>query len=110
MNSQLQQLLQEEGSELNQAKHLIPSLQKQVTSLTNQLQYLAEVKGDKYSAKGSSDNHFSFPRIPSYDQEEAANSWFDQVFSSGDYTGPESPDDKFLEDLNPCLTPNCKTV
>lgn len=42
MNSQLEKLLQKQGSELNQAKHLIPSLQKQVTSLTGQLQCLAE--------------------------------------------------------------------
>ncbi|CAA3030691.1 Hypothetical predicted protein [Olea europaea subsp. europaea] len=109
MNSQLEKLLQKQGSELNQAKHLIPSLQKQVTSLTGQLhclaEDLAEVKADKYSAKESYDNHFSSPRTPSYDQEEAANSWFDQEFSSGDYTTPDSPDDMFLKDLNPCLTP-----
>ncbi|CAI9783985.1 unnamed protein product [Fraxinus pennsylvanica] len=109
MNSQLEKLLEKQGSELNQAKHLIPSLQKQVTSLTGQLQCLAEdleeVKADKYSAKGSSDNHFSSPRTPSCDQEEAANSWFDQEFSSGDYTTPDIPDDMFLKDLNPCLTP-----
>lgn len=42
MNSQLEKLLQKQGSELNQAKHLIPSLQKQVTSLTGQLHCLAE--------------------------------------------------------------------
>ncbi|KAL2495611.1 hypothetical protein Fot_39368 [Forsythia ovata] len=109
MNSQFQKLLEKQGSELKQAKHLIPSLQRQVTSLTGQLQCLAEdlaeVKADKYSVKGSSDNHFSSPRTPSYDQEEAANSWFDQEFSSGDYTTPDSPDDMFLKDLNPCLTP-----
>ncbi|KAL2475768.1 hypothetical protein Adt_36504 [Abeliophyllum distichum] len=106
MNSQFQKLLEKQGSEMKQAKHLIPSLQRQVTSLTGQLQCLAEdlaeVKADKYSVKGSSDNHFSSPRTPSYDQEEAANSWFDQEFSSGDYTTPDSPDDMFLKDLNPC--------
>jgi hypothetical protein len=42
MNSQLQELLEQQGSELKQAKQLIPTLQKQVTSLTGQLQYLAE--------------------------------------------------------------------
>ncbi|KAL0443039.1 UNVERIFIED_CONTAM: hypothetical protein Slati_2026600 [Sesamum latifolium] len=101
--------LGEAGSEKT-AKQLIPSLQRQVTSLTGQLQCLAEdlaeVKADKYSGRGYCDNHFSSPRTPSYDQEEAANSLFDQEFSSGDYTTPESPDDMFLKDLNPCLTPS----
>ncbi|KAL0353309.1 UNVERIFIED_CONTAM: hypothetical protein Sangu_0912200 [Sesamum angustifolium] len=107
MNSQLQDLLEKQGSELKQAKQLIPSLQRQVTSLTGQLQCLAEdlaeVKADKYSGRGYRDNHFCSPRTPSYDQEEAANSL---EFSSGDYTTPESPDDMFLKDLNPCLTPS----
>lgn len=42
MNSQLQDILEKQGSELQQAKQLIPSLQRQVTSLTGQLQCLAE--------------------------------------------------------------------
>lgn len=42
MNSQLHDLLEKQGSELKQAKQLIPSLQRQVTSLTGQLQCLAE--------------------------------------------------------------------
>lgn len=42
MNSHLQDLLDKQGSELKQAKQLIPTLQKQVTSLTGQLQCLAE--------------------------------------------------------------------
>jgi hypothetical protein len=42
MNSQLQELLEKQGSELKQAKQLIPSLQRQVTSLTGQLQCLAD--------------------------------------------------------------------
>ncbi|KAL7130444.1 hypothetical protein ABFS83_13G134600 [Erythranthe nasuta] len=107
MNSQLQDLLEKQGSELNQAKQLIPSLQRQVTSLTGQLQCLAEdleeVKADKYSGRGFSD--ISSPRTPSYDQDDAPNSLFDQEYSSGDYTTPQSPDDMFLKDLNPCLTP-----
>lgn len=41
MNSQLQELVQKQGSELTQAKQLIPTLQIQVTSLTEQLQCLA---------------------------------------------------------------------
>ncbi|CAA0818002.1 Unknown protein [Striga hermonthica] len=114
LNSQLQDLLDKQGSELKQAKQLIPSLQKQVTSLTGQLQCLAEdlaeVKADKYSSgRGLFDNQFSSPRTPSYDQEDAANSLFDQVYSSGDYTTPDSPDDMFLKDLNPCLTPYSKS-
>ena len=34
---------------------------------------------------------------------------YDQEFSSGDHTAPGSPDDMFLKDLNPCLTPYYKT-
>ncbi|KAH6787755.1 hypothetical protein C2S52_007307 [Perilla frutescens var. hirtella] len=109
MNPQLQNLLEKQGSELKQAKQLIPNLQRQVTSLTGQLQSLAEdlaeVKADKYSGRGFCDDHFNSPRTPSYDQEDADNFLFDQEYSSGDYTTPESPDDMFLKDLNPCLTP-----
>lgn len=42
MNSQLQELLEKQGSELKQAKQVIPNLQRQVCSLTGQLQCLAE--------------------------------------------------------------------
>lgn len=103
MNSQVQDLLEKQGSELKQAKQLIPNLQRQVTSLTGQLQCLAEdlaeVKADKYAIRGSYD---SFGSPPGYDQEEAANSL---EFSSEDHTIPGSPDDMFLKDVNPCLTP-----
>ncbi|KAL6992911.1 hypothetical protein U1Q18_011029 [Sarracenia purpurea var. burkii] len=106
MNSQLQVLLEKQGSELKQAKQLIPSLQRQVTSLTGQLQWLAEdlaeVKADKYSAMGKHDAHGSSPKTPAYDQEDAANSL---EFSSGEQTTSGSPNDMFLNDLNPCLTP-----
>ncbi|CAK9182264.1 unnamed protein product [Ilex paraguariensis] len=106
MNSQLHELLEKQGLELKQAKQLIPSLHRQVTSLTSQLQYLAEdlaeVKAEKYSMGGCYNGHASSPRTPAFDQEEAANSL---EFSSGDHTTPGSPDDMFLKDLNPCLTP-----
>ncbi|KAJ8526215.1 hypothetical protein K7X08_028692 [Anisodus acutangulus] len=103
MNSQVQDFLEKQGSELKQAKQLIPNLQRQVTSLTGQLQCLAEdlaeVKADKYAIRGSYD---SLDSPPGYDQEEAANSL---EFSSEDHTIPGSPDDMFLKDVNPCLTP-----
>ncbi|KAJ9690029.1 hypothetical protein PVL29_012606 [Vitis rotundifolia] len=106
MNSHLQDLLDKQGSELKQAKQLIPTLQKQVTSLTGQLQCLAEdlaeVKADKYSVRACFQGHCSSPRTPTYDQDEAANSL---DFSSEDPATPGSPDDMFLKDLNPCLTP-----
>ncbi|KAL0321071.1 UNVERIFIED_CONTAM: hypothetical protein Sradi_5368600 [Sesamum radiatum] len=92
MNSNLQDLVEKQDSELKQAKQLIPSLQRQV-------------KADKYAGRRFCDGHFGSPRTPSYDQEDGANSLFDQEFSSGDYTTPESSDDMFLKDLNPCLTP-----
>ncbi|KAJ6870075.1 hypothetical protein NC652_035857 [Populus alba x Populus x berolinensis] len=107
MNSQLQELLEQQGSELKQAKQLIPTLQKQVTSLTGQLQYLAEdlaeVKADKY-ARACIQYPGSSPGTPSYDHEETANSL---EFSSCDGATPGSPDDMLLKDLNPCLTPYC---
>lgn len=106
MNCQLQELLEKQGSELKQANQLIPSLQKQVTSLTGQLQCLAyelaEVKADKYPLRGCYDSLDSSPRSPGYDQEEATNSL---EFSSENTTSPGSPDDMLLKDLNPCLTP-----
>lgn len=57
MNSQLQDILEKQGSELKQAKQVIPSLQRQVTSLTGQLQCLAEdlaevVPGSYYTDTG----------------------------------------------------------
>ncbi|XP_011086257.1 uncharacterized protein LOC105168041 [Sesamum indicum] len=42
INSRLQELVEKQGSELKQAKQLIPSPQRQVTSLTGQLRCLAE--------------------------------------------------------------------
>ncbi|EOY28939.1 hypothetical protein QUC31_013318 [Theobroma cacao] len=106
MNSQLQEIVEKQGSELTQAKQLIPTLQRQVTSLTGQLQCLAQdlaqVKADKYSARAFHQRHGSSPRTPRYDREEPSDSL---EFSSADATTPGSPDDLFLEDLNPCLTP-----
>ncbi|KAK2978519.1 hypothetical protein RJ640_010165 [Escallonia rubra] len=108
INSQLQELLEKQGSELNQAKQLIPNLQQQVTSLTGQLQCiaedLAEVKADKFSVGGCFDGNVNSPRTPTNDQEDATNSL---EFSSEDYTTPGSPDDMLIKDLNPCLTPYC---
>ncbi|CAD5194755.1 unnamed protein product [Musa acuminata subsp. malaccensis] len=107
MNSQLQELLEKQGFELKQANQVIPTLQKQVTSLTGQLQCLAEdlaeVKADKYSAMSFLDGHISSPTTPVLDQE-AANPL---EYSSGDPLASEcgSPDEMFLKDLNPCLTP-----
>nr|GEV43959.1 hypothetical protein [Tanacetum cinerariifolium] len=99
-----------EDSEIKQAKHIIPTLQRQVTSLTDQLQCLAEdlaeVKADKYSVMGCYDGLVSSPRTPAYEQDEATNSL---DLSSGDRTIPDSPDDLFLNDLNPCLTPYAKS-
>ncbi|XP_030533327.1 uncharacterized protein LOC115742926 isoform X1 [Rhodamnia argentea] len=107
-NNELQEQLEKQGTELRQAKMIIPALQKQVTSLTGQLQCLAddlaEVKADTYSAKACFQHQIgSSPRTPIYNHEEAANSL---QFSSSEATAPGSPDDLFLKDLNPCLTPN----
>ncbi|CAB4306011.1 unnamed protein product [Prunus armeniaca] len=111
MNSQLQEMLEKQGSELKQAKQVIPNLQRQVTSLTGQLQCLAEdlaeVKADKCSVRARFQRDDSSPKTPTYDDNEPSNS---VEFSSGDPTSPGSPDDMFLKDLNPCLTPyNAKT-
>lgn len=107
-NNELQGQLEKQGTELRQAKMIIPALQKQVSSLTGQLQCLAddlaEVKADKFSAKARFQHQIGgSPRTPIYNQEEAANSL---EFSSSEGTAPGSPDDLFLKDMNPCLTPN----
>ncbi|KAG6394152.1 hypothetical protein SASPL_144732 [Salvia splendens] len=67
------------------------------------------VKADKYSGRGFCDDDFNSPRTPSYDQEDASNFPYDQEYRSRDYTTPGSPDDMFLNNLNPCLTPYSKT-
>ncbi|KAK4798548.1 hypothetical protein SAY86_030874 [Trapa natans] len=41
-NNQVQDLVDKQGSELKQAKQVIPALQRQITSLTSQLQCLAD--------------------------------------------------------------------
>ncbi|KAE8723101.1 oligopeptide transporter 5-like [Hibiscus syriacus] len=106
MNSQLQHLVEKQGSELTQAKQLIPTLQRQVTSLTGQLQCLAEdlaqVKAEKYSSKACRQQHGSYTWSPRYDGDEPSDSL---EFSSCEPTTLGSPDDLSLEDLNPCLTP-----
>ncbi|KAK1403153.1 Thyroid receptor-interacting protein like [Heracleum sosnowskyi] len=106
LGSQLQDLLEKQGSELKQAKQLIPSLQRQVTSLTGQLHFLAEdlkeVKADKYSSREWYDEDDSPPRTPMNNQEAAANSL---EFSSPTQTISGSLDDMLIKDLNPCLTP-----
>ncbi|KAL5987949.1 hypothetical protein ACLOJK_035710 [Asimina triloba] len=172
-NSQLNELLEKQGSELKQAKLVIPTLQRQVTSLTGQLQSLAEdlaerslqweykcrtqilsenlndlemhlkvlpqghyivltslmwektydelrntilhcqVKADKFAGRGFCGGHMNSPQSPQYDQEAANSLAVDtfllsvvQEFSSGDPVTPGgSPDDLFLKDLNPLLTP-----
>lgn len=106
MNCQLHELLEKQGSELKQAKQVIPTLQRQISSLTGQLQCLSEdlqeVKAVKSASKPCIDGNFGSPRTPIYNQEEAANSL---DFSDDDLTTPESPDDMLLKDVNPCLTP-----
>ncbi|KAH7665472.1 Lung surfactant protein D coiled-coil trimerization domain-containing protein [Dioscorea alata] len=108
MNSQLQMMLDEQGSELKHAKKLIPSLQKQVSSLTGQLQCLAEdlaeFKADKYAVSSCFDGRSSSPRTPIL-FKEAANSL---EYSSGEplSTQHDPVDDFLFEDLNPCLTPS----
>ncbi|KAM3280874.1 putative protein isoform X1 [Capsicum chacoense] len=105
MSFQLHELLETQRAELKQANQLIPSLQDQVTSLTEQIQCLtydmAMVKADKYSHRGCYDSLDSSRKSPEYNQE-AANSL---VFSSENTIPPGSPDDMLLMDLNPCLTP-----
>ncbi|KAL2932232.1 MORC family CW-type zinc finger protein 3 [Bienertia sinuspersici] len=106
MNCQLHELLEKQGSELKQAKQVIPNLQRQISSLTGQLQCLsedlAEVKAVKYTGKPCVDGNFGSPRTPIHDLQEAANSL---DFSDDDPTTPDSPDDMLLKDVNPCLTP-----
>ncbi|XP_028089246.1 uncharacterized protein LOC114289681 [Camellia sinensis] len=94
MNSQFQELWEKQGSELKQAKRLIPSLHRQVTSLTGQLQCLAEdlaeVKADKYSVRRCYDNLVSSPRTLAYDQEDTPNSLEFEALGCD-----SSPDERF---------------
>ncbi|XVF15548.1 hypothetical protein REPUB_Repub09cG0163600 [Reevesia pubescens] len=61
-----------------------------------------EVKADKYSTTACHQWHGSSPKTPRYDRDEL----FDSLeFSYGDLTSLGSPDDLFLKDLNPYLTP-----
>ncbi|KAK0604105.1 hypothetical protein LWI29_011974 [Acer saccharum] len=62
---------------------------------------LPRLKQKNWARRGLQ-SHGSCPRTPTYDHEEAANSL---EFSSEDATTPGSPDELFLKDLNPCLTP-----
>ncbi|KAF8376746.1 hypothetical protein HHK36_005787 [Tetracentron sinense] len=109
MNSQLHELLEKPGLELESAKQVIPALKRQVASLTSQLQSLAEdlveVKADKSAFRACFKGHVSSPTMSVYDQE-AANSL---EYSSAYLITAGSPDDMLLKDLNPCLTPHVKT-
>ncbi|CAH9133791.1 unnamed protein product [Cuscuta epithymum] len=106
MNSKMQEVMENQATELRQARQIIPNLQRQVTSLTDKLQYLAEdlaeVKADKHSMRELYDSCFSSPQTPECNYVEATHS---QDFSSEDNASPSSPDEMFLKDLNPCLTP-----
>lgn len=108
MHNQVQGLVEKQDSQLKKAKQTIPTLQRQVTCLTAQVhslsQDLAQVKAEKYVVMGCYDTS---PRTPRHEQEEeeATNSL---ELSSGDLSTPGSPDDMFLNDLNPCLTPYAK--
>ncbi|XVF27293.1 hypothetical protein REPUB_Repub14bG0094300 [Reevesia pubescens] len=100
MNSQLQELVRKQGFELNQAKQLSTTLQRQVTSLTGQLQCIALdlAQADKYSAASCHQWHGSSPRTPRYEPDEPSDSL---EFSYGDPTIHCSPYDLFLKDLTP---------
>ncbi|KAK1292308.1 hypothetical protein QJS10_CPB17g02084 [Acorus calamus] len=102
MSSHLREILGGGGSDLNR---VIPSIQKQVSSLTGQLQCLADnlsqVQVDKDPVMTCSNRSFSSPRTPSHDGMLANSSEFLSMVT--ETIG--SPDDMFLKDLNPCLTP-----
>ncbi|KAH9609447.1 hypothetical protein KSS87_001844 [Heliosperma pusillum] len=106
MNSQLHELLDHQGSEIKQAKRVIPTLQKQISSLTGQLQCLsedlAEVKAANYTRKIN--DSLSTMNKPVYDEEEEEEAANSLDFSSDDLV-PDSPDNLLLTDVNPCLTP-----
>ncbi|KAK1317437.1 hypothetical protein QJS10_CPA05g01041 [Acorus calamus] len=102
MSSHLREILGGGGSDLNR---VIPSIQKQVSSLTGQLQCLADnlsqVKVDQDPVMTCSNRSFSSLSTPSHDGMLANCSEFVSMVT--ETIG--SPDDMFLKDLNPCLTP-----
>ncbi|KAH9318287.1 hypothetical protein KI387_020056, partial [Taxus chinensis] len=101
----LHELLEKQGTELKQARLVIPTLQEQVTSLTAQLKSLAEglaeVKADKDAMKAYFDEHVTTPKTPTI-HWEAEDS---KEFCTSEPTTPVSQEDMMLKDMNPCLTP-----
>ncbi|KAI0527211.1 hypothetical protein KFK09_002810 [Dendrobium nobile] len=97
INPQFHELFERQGSELKEARKIIPCLQKQVSSLTGKIQCLAvdlaEVKADKYAAKNCFDGLVSSPTSPKYGKEFP------------DALEYNSGDPLRIDDINPCLTP-----
>ncbi|KAG0447425.1 hypothetical protein HPP92_028363 [Vanilla planifolia] len=98
MNHQLKNLFERQSCELEEAKKIIPSLQKQVSSLTGQIQCLAddlaEVKAENYASKNCPNEQFHSPRTPTYNKASLKA-------LGHNYGDPSQIDD----DINPCLTP-----
>ncbi|KAK8919162.1 hypothetical protein KSP39_PZI021302 [Platanthera zijinensis] len=96
INPRIQDMLERQGSELKEARKIIPSLQQQVSSHAGQIQCLvealAEVKADKKASKSFFDGLVSSPRT-TYDDE------------SLDVSEYYSRDPLRIDDINPCLTP-----
>ncbi|PAN44991.1 hypothetical protein PAHAL_9G086400 [Panicum hallii] len=84
-------------------------LRDEISTLTNQIQCLAQelaqVKAEKHSARSGfdDDGYCSSPRTPGFNEETA----FSLECSIGEAETPNcgSPDEMFSKDLNPCLTP-----
>ncbi|KAL5217812.1 hypothetical protein ABZP36_018496 [Zizania latifolia] len=83
-------------------------LRDEISTLTGQIQCLAEelaqVKVEKHTARSCFDDEYcSSPRTPGLNEETA----FSLECSIGEEDTPNygSPDEMFVKDLNPCLTP-----
>ncbi|KAJ1701559.1 hypothetical protein LUZ63_001338 [Rhynchospora breviuscula] len=107
-NMQMQYLVEKQGEELQQAKQVIPALQREVSSLTAHLHCLAldlaQVKAEKHGANAC-DGLMSPPRTPILHSQEESTYTLESSTSRPEVSEYGSSDEMFLKDFNPCLTP-----
>ncbi|KAJ3705963.1 hypothetical protein LUZ61_009668 [Rhynchospora tenuis] len=106
---QMQYLVEKQGEELEQAKQVIPALQREVSSLTAHLHCLAldlaQVKAEKHGTNACIDGLMSPPRTPILQSQEETTYTLESSTSRPEVSEYGSSDEMFLKDFNPCLTP-----
>ncbi|KAJ4812586.1 structural maintenance of chromosomes protein [Rhynchospora pubera] len=108
-NMQMQYLVEKQGEDLEQAKQVIPALQREVSSLTAHFHCLAldlaQVKAEKHGANACIDGLMSPPRTPILHSQEETTYTLESSTSRPEVSEYGSSDEMFLKDFNPCLTP-----